>query len=97
MTAPLLLLTCRLCGWKPGDGMDSEPTDAAVTAAVLAHDADEHPDLPSAMALVSYCPRDETPLSVRMTGVTRGGKNVTTYDCGSCLRTYRVKWTPAQL
>lgn len=87
--APTLLLTCRACGWVP---------DLDIVAGDLAgHFEDDHNGAPVAMMMVSCCPRDSSVLGVRMTGVTPSGKNVTTYDCPKCQRTYRVKWDPTDV
>lgn len=86
-TQPRLLLTCTVCGWRPYDDQTMDD--------VQAHYETEHESAPLAMTLRAYCPRDDVPLEVRMTGTQpRTGKNITTYDCPSCHRTYRVKWDP---
>jgi hypothetical protein len=90
VTAPVLLLMCTLCGWRPSQ--DEE------IAAVQQHYEDDHDGLPVAMNLTAYCPKDDVPLVHRMTGVVRAsGQNATTYDCPACQRTYHVKWSPSNL
>lgn len=84
MTAPTLLLTCQVCGWVPYEDQTVEDT--------AQHFAEEHEDAPVAMMLMSYCPKDGAPLQHRFTGVTKAGRNASTYDCPSCKRTFHVKW-----
>lgn len=89
MTAPALMLTCRVCGWRPDEGLE--------VGDLKQHFIDEHDDGPVFMGLIAYCPRDDAVLNHRFTGVTPAGKNSTTYDCPRCQRTYNVKWSPDDL
>lgn len=86
MTAPTLLLTCKVCNWRPDTQLE--------VGDIAEHFRAEHDDAPVMMSLMSYCPKDDTPLVHRFTGVAPSGKNASTYDCPKCLRTFHVKWLP---
>lgn len=85
---PDLALTCRRCDWRPGEDQQMQ--------VVKDHFDAEHDGAEPDLDLTAFCPRDQIRLDVRMTGVLRSGRQVTTYDCPTCKRTYRVEWNGAQ-
>lgn len=89
VTAPVLALTCLVCGWIPDPDVPMEE--------VAKHYADRHPGTEVTLDLTAFCPRDGRRLAVRMNGVRPSdGRQVTTYDCPHCRRTFRVVWAPGE-
>lgn len=87
MTSPNLVLMCHLCEWSPRDGMEMEN--------IRIHFIEKHQTEKVELQLVAMCPRDDTKLDLRMSGVRPSDGNIVeTFDCPKCLRSYRVVRKP---